>query len=404
MEHILNQTDLLKGLLGRFVNIMYVSDEELERMHDFIFCTKPIAEAIVDDKSEIYETLDYLRDLADENKLNTVTDLLKYFDEQIVLSDGIIKEEKSHLPSSSEEFLTHNFLIQKLHEELSKQTRFRFLENHYRDMLMPRLMRPSNIIHACGAHLQMLPNTDDIHFKYYYAAFARQKMVYPKLISLVKKLKGFFSIAIKKRVRKERIKVKELYRQIYHSIEKEQPIDNEQIKFMLSKIMLIAKYNNPDFRIKQLSFKERKIKSNKSECVSDFAISKKYYQYLSKKQWAVLKSPQGTSWNTTDNPGFSIDMDAIHDINIAAPDPYWTDISNNSMIYFPLSDQYCLRLSPGYDATSVSQETKIDFMHCTPEELDMVNKLALVSQPQVLISPIHGIKKRTEGQCCEMSY
>jgi hypothetical protein len=403
MEHILNQTDLLKVLLGRFVNLMYVNDEELERMHDFIFCTRPVSEAIMEDKSEIYETLDFLKDLAEDNNLTSVTDLLRYFDNQIELSDAIITEERNRLPLFNEEFMTHDFLVQKLHEELSKQARIQFLENHYINV-MPKFLRPVNILYGCGDRLQMLPNTDDIHFENYYKAFAPQRELYPKVISFLKKLKGFFSVAVKKRVRKERIKVKQLYRQIYDCIEKEQPIENEQMRLMLSKIMLIAKYNNPEFRTKQLTLKEGKGRSDNKESKSDFAVSKKYYQYLTQKQWTVLKSPQGSSWNTTDNPGFSIDMNAVTEMNQIVPDPYWTDVSTNSLIYFPLSDQYCLRLVPGNDSPVEPQETRIDFMHCTLEELNVVNKLSLASHPQVLISPLHGIKKRTEGQHCEMTY
>lgn len=430
MENILNQTILLKELLGRFVNILYLDDMELERMNDFIFSTQTDSDLIQEDTSELYDTLEFLRDLARDGSFTDVEQLLNYFNDQDASLDSMIQSELQliyHQHAGNNDISYRMFPIRsgvkrighpvagpvKSHEDILEDL-FRCLtsdpaadqlENHYAEINQIKKGRSKNVFRVCSLHTQILPNTDHIHFDHYYRSFAPSKKGFLRFISIIKRMKAWFSgLSLRRpfqvpsdilRKHKERIKVRKLYADIYDSIRKEEPIENEQLKLALSRIMLIAKFNNPLFKSQQLT--------NCNECKFDFRSRRRFYQFFSQKNWVVLKSPDGLSWNTTDNPGFSIDMnDVLTGCRPVSPDPYWKEISENSLIYFPLSDQYCLRLAPDDFQTAMSHESKINFEYSSEQELEVVNKLSLVSKPEVLISPLHGIRKRTEGMICEI--
>lgn len=430
MESILNQTLLLRELLSKFVSILYLDDVELERMHDFIFSTKADTDIMPVEGVELYDTLDFLRDLAQDGNYTTVEQLLAYFEDQDTRLDTMIKSvvqvvyrERATSGDMSYTFCSyrpgmkmigypmaapdksHEDIVEDLFQCLSSNEEVQGLESHYTEIDKIKKKPSKNPLRSCSLHAHILPNTDYVHFDHYYRSFAPQKKGYLRFVSVIKRIKAWFSdlrwekpLQIPSdivRKHRERIKVKKLYENIYSNIRKENPIENDQVKLDLSMIMLIAKFNNPLFRSQQLT------DSNEHEF--DFKSRPKFYQLLSRKNWVVLKSPEGLSWNTTENPGFSIDMDdVISGSRTVSPDPYWTEMSENSLIYFPLSDQYCLRLAPDNFPTVMMQGSKIDFEQSSEQELEVVNKLLLVSKPDVLISPHHGIKKRTEGMVCEI--
>jgi Protein of unknown function (DUF4238) len=429
MTSVLNQTDLLKKLLKKFVNILYIDDMELERMNDYIFSTGPGIRLAPDDDSELYDTLDFLRDLAFDGEFTTAEQLLNYFKEQEVIIDIKIEEEKQLLAqnppvaSSMSNFVnqftqsmklltcshehqgvTPKNVMHNLYQFVSSSADIQRLEGSYQEVRRSKLLLPMRVLRACSGNDDILPNSDHLHFENYYRSFTPSEKPYTRIISILKRIRDFFSVAARKRKGKESAKIQNLYKRIFQNIKKEQRIENDQVKMMLSRVMLIAKLNNPSFRARhQASTQNQNVKLHAEELDSVFMLNRKYYQFLNRKKWAILKSPAGLCWNTTDNPGFSIDMKTV-DSHLAdiVPDPYWSSMGDESVIYFPLSQEYCLRLAP----TSCQIEhhdnngSAIEFELSSEQELKVVNKLSIASKPDVVISPFDGIRKRVSTGIC----
>jgi hypothetical protein len=416
MEYTLNETLVLKELLGKFIRILYIDDAELERMHDFIFCTQSFDEVMPDDDSEIYDTLDFLRDLANENGFISAEELMSYFREQELVSDGFIESEEKLIPNDhtidlnfihdlyaesagvkligypgSQPVKCYEVIVDNLYQSLNKDSALEYIENSYEEISHIKTKRPHDLWRACGLHTQLLPNTDHIHFNHYYRAFATHEKSYVRVISLLKRFKACFSGLSWKnpfrlpsdiaRNHRERVKMEKMYKKIIQSVSEEQPIESNEVQTMLSKIMMIAKFNNPAFMAQHESSAKH--------------LYKQYCQFMKKKKWAVLKSPSGHGWQTTDNPGISIDVDMMtagyYD---TCADPYWKSVNERSVIYFPLSHEYCLRLTPEQNQSPNHHASYIGFEDSSEREFQVINKLAIASQPDVLISA-QGIKQRT---------
>lgn len=423
MEYILNETRVLKEVLGMFVKIVYVDDGELERMYDFIFCSQLVDNVMPEDDSEIYDTLDFLRDLVNENGFTSADELMYYFRDQEAVSDRFIEEEQKIIPHNQvmDLQLIHDFyaegpgvkllsyqtiepvkqyelIVDNLFHTLSKDLDLQCIEKSYREISLVKPNRPKDFWLACGLHTQLLPNTDHVHFDHYYRAFAPQEKVYVKVISLLKRFRTWFSglswknpfgvSSDMRRMHRQRLKMKDMYKKINQRVREEQPIQSEEVQRLLSRIMMISKLNNPDFMAQHQA--------------TSSLLYRRYYQFLKKKSWAVLKSPSGQSWRTTDNPGFSIDVDMMNEVDHDSfVDPYWKCVNERSVIYFPLSNEYCLRLTPEQQQLAHNQcNSYIGFEYSSEREFQVINKLAIASQPEVLISA-EGIKQRTPArQCC----
>lgn len=422
MEYTLNQTFVLKELLGKFVRILYVHDAELERMYDFIFCTQPLEMAMADDDSEIYDTLDFLRDLAHEKGLLSSEALMNYFREQELISDHMIGSEQKVIPT--DQVIDFNFIhqlysestavkligypasqpvkhyeavVDNLYQFLSRHADLDCIENSYQEISSIGRKRPKDLLRACSLHTQLLPNTDHVHFNCYYRAFATKEKPYVKVISMLKRFRTWFSgLSWKNPLRvpadmlrnhRQRLKVKTMYRTIRRSVREEQPIESEEVQTLLSRIMMIAKFNNPAFMAQHQA--------------TSAHLYRQYSQFLRKKKWAVLKSPSGHGWRTTDNPGISIDVDmmtaGLHD---TWADPFWKCVNERSVIYFPLSHDYCLRLTPDQEQSVPNHHGfYIGFEDSSEQEFQVINKLAIASEPDILISA-DGIKQRTAARPC----
>jgi hypothetical protein len=439
MEYILNQTHLLKTLLGKFVNIMYLTDEELEGMYDFIFCTAAVDEALPEDQSGIYDTLDFLRDVVDEYNYTTIEQLFDFFKEQEIVSDKILEQQKKLAPAmdldfdimhdlygynadvkrigyhTTETFKKHEVIVDSLYEYLRANIAVQCIESAYQKISKIGIKRPKDLLRACSVHVQILPNTDDVHFDNYYRAFTPHKKVHTGIISIIKKIKSLFSIFWKNPLKiptdmirdyRERSKVRSLYETVIRTVRKEQPIADGAVKRKLRKIMLMAKLNNPAFAAEHQFPTKQKEKMKRTDNKNDGIIYRKVYEFLEKKKWSVLKSPAGYCWSTTDNPGFSVDIDMLNSADHATmADPYWRRMNERSIVYFPLTHDYCLRMVPDSNLLQHNHHSSfIAFEQSTEQEFEVINKLAIVSQPDVLISS-EGIKQRTAApkKCFDMA-
>lgn len=78
------------------------------------------------------------------------------------------------------------------------------------------------------------------------------------------------------------------------------------------------------------------------------------------KKWKVLVSPIDSFFWTSDNPGFSIDLDSYENTKVMIPSKYLENFSSGSVHYYPLTKDYCLEFGPYMQGESTNLNLKSD--------------------------------------------
>jgi len=109
---------------------------------------------------------------------------------------------------------------------------------------------------------------------------------------------------------------------------------------------------------------------------------------LSLKKWVILKRLPGHFWLTSDNPGFMININELQDgFTQFVPRHSLLDIRSDSVLYYPLSKDYCLKLEPPVELREEDIENiPIDYIPPSEEELDFVNGVTVSTYKKVVIS------------------
>lgn len=106
------------------------------------------------------------------------------------------------------------------------------------------------------------------------------------------------------------------------------------------------------------------------------------------RKWTILTRPPGLSWMTSDNPGVMITVNATQmGPGRPLPDDLLEGIAPDTIIYYPFSKAYCLRIQPGeidYDQW-LWMNTAISFEPCSQQEWAVVNRLTVGTNTQVVI-------------------
>ncbi|SEL64179.1 Protein of unknown function [Chitinophaga rupis] len=196
------------------------------------------------------------------------------------------------------------------------------------------------------------------------------------------------------------------YQQLLNVMRNEEPISDRQIKAKLAEWLYYSKFRNTDL-VKIFLHGPESLRDwgfdpdDKSDSECDalqlnqqlMAIIRKVYETkLSLKKWVILKSPPGHSWLTSDNPGFSINLrEPGSNRQKSVPDPVLAtgNIRRDTVVYYPLSKEYCLRLQPYDTYDTPLDEVKhmpITFELSTEKELDVVNRLTYSTPYQLVIT------------------
>jgi hypothetical protein len=114
-----------------------------------------------------------------------------------------------------------------------------------------------------------------------------------------------------------------------------------------------------------------------------------FYEQFSYRDWTILKSPDGHSWLTTEDPGFSVDVADFTSLHQPLnPDPGLT-VKNTSVVYFQLSKDYCLRIQPKFDEEKEPNNIKhppITFKESSEAEFKTINSMTASTKGELLIS------------------
>ncbi len=113
-----------------------------------------------------------------------------------------------------------------------------------------------------------------------------------------------------------------------------------------------------------------------------------YTARLSLKKWVILKRCGDHYWMTSDNPGFMVNIGELKSgFTEFIPRHSLSDIQADSVMYYPLSKDYCLKLEPIVESREdAGENVPIDYVEPTEEELEFVNGITVSTYKKVLIT------------------
>lgn len=190
--------------------------------------------------------------------------------------------------------------------------------------------------------------------------------------------------------------ISSVYDNIVALIKQEKPIDDKTVKEELVEWLFYSKMHTAEAEslrsaieelnditpLKHVGFpgeEKDKIKHQKAS----------YRLMLAQKQWKILKSPPGHTWLASDNPGFGINLGDLYNrpADLVA-DGTLTEIRADTIIYYPISSEYCLRIQPftgDKKRRKSGNKATIEFEQSTIEELEAVNGLTFSTKKVMVV-------------------
>lgn len=107
------------------------------------------------------------------------------------------------------------------------------------------------------------------------------------------------------------------------------------------------------------------------------------------KRWTVYKSPKNKYWWTSDNPGYSLNIDKAEAGELLVPDPYCELSGAGNVVFYPLSKFYCLSIhayDSGEDTSLNLFNTDLIYKQASDSLCKMINFYTLISQARLIIS------------------
>jgi hypothetical protein len=142
-----------------------------------------------------------------------------------------------------------------------------------------------------------------------------------------------------------------------------------------------------DFESKELREEHLQIFSNRDLFKKVLSY---YHDNLIYKKWKILISPEEYSWITSDNPGFCFNLSEYkRDTKNYKPNPLWTNIIGDTLLYFPLTKRFCLKIEPYQQNDDVKlnfENDKTTFEHSNVQEYNLINGWTTMTANNILIS------------------
>ena len=192
--------------------------------------------------------------------------------------------------------------------------------------------------------------------------------------------------------------IAKVYDNIVAHVAQEQPIDDETVKEELVEWLFYSKMHGAEaesLRSAIECFNDAKqfkpiVCVQKGKDLDQINLRKACYKsMLAQKQWKILKSPPGHTWLASDNPGFGINLgDLYNRPTEMVADGTLIDIRADTIIYYPISSEYCLRIQPFTGDKKRRKTTNlaaIEFEQSTIEELKVVNGLTFSTKKVMVV-------------------
>jgi len=426
---------ILKKILGTLVDDLKMTEEELLRTYEYLFGKRLVMPMFKD--KELFEAVEYLKEIIGENNISGVDGLVHYYDKMKKQFRDSLDEIYEELQQNSAgtcmyyngegDFVLNYEQPTPFHPDgyIPGQALDVFLwENsfdQYIDLMGEALM--DDIIMSVKTVIAERKITES-HCSYMQGSFSRATA-----LTLSSTAGTYFSHFSKNHgendwtligehpsentlvVSKDTIQqllfnadvgdIRSAYKEVLSLIGHEKPISGRSFKETLtnwlyySKMVSIAldtscvehSHNNSLIDVKQMLI----------------IAGDNFRNKLSSKKWVILKSPADCGWLTSDNPGFSVNLgDLGKGIDKAAVDPSLSQIRDDSVIYYPLSSDYCLRVQPVTSETDSNVRAvniPVEFENCSQKELFIVNGLTVSTRKKVVVAKEAKVLEPFETLC-----
>lgn len=197
--------------------------------------------------------------------------------------------------------------------------------------------------------------------------------------------------------------VENSYNSIVEQLNLEVAITERKFKTWVFQWVLYSKLRSPSWReflkfsteqgmgrkVEEREVREKHLQFFAKDEILDFFINY-YYESTNLKKWRILISPDNYSWLTSDNPGFCINSQEFKaDPTAYFPNALWTNLQNDTILYFPLTSHYCLEICPyksGDDPTKNFANDTIDYERCSFSTAQLINNWTVLTANNLVIS------------------
>lgn len=199
-------------------------------------------------------------------------------------------------------------------------------------------------------------------------------------------------------------KIENRYNSIIDRISNRTPFADSDFKVLIFQWVFYSKLRSPLWRThlqllldkKGLRFEldSKEIREEHMQFFSNSKILESFIEYyndsLIAKKWRILISPDNYDWITSDNPGFAVaTKEFAANPSGYIPNPLWTDIEHNTILYFPLTKNYCLEICPYNQDDDVKinfGNDYIDFNDSKIETVKLINNWSVLTAGNIIIS------------------
>ncbi len=199
-------------------------------------------------------------------------------------------------------------------------------------------------------------------------------------------------------------KIENGYNSLIEQITKQTPILDNESKFSTfqwifysklrspvwrSHLQFLLKVNGKEYNINSKEIREEHMQFFSNPDILDSLIEY-YNDFLIAKKWRILISNENYSWITSDNPGFSIaTKEFAKNPYEYIPNPLWTGINHDTVLYFPLTKKYCLEICP-YNQDDDTKRNfgndSIEFDNSKIDTVKLINNWTVLSANGLVIS------------------
>lgn len=392
------QTELLKQILNQLQDNLLIEEEQLEALYNHLFDPDGINVRIEDE--QLKESIKFLKHLMQVDQLTTLEQVLAYFEEEkSAMADYAATIAKTYDNGNTWENLSKSIFLTYSLQVVDPDVRLAVEE------YLTRNKEEFSIPMAMGSYAKPIKRylnqfTDHIEGNMIFILHgAMHREIEARKVSDVywkfDQVNHIYPLCNYRKPLLDQV-ITTNYDELLGKISSEVPLYDMSIKVGLTTLFLCTKINckNP-FNI-DLSIPISK-KTEHAKYLFDYdvirsCLEKFYSETLADKKWAILKSPTGYSWLTSDNPGFVIERNE-NGIGYIESEHIWDRLrSRNARFYYPLSKDYCLRIGSDKNHDMTDEESYIDFEQSSKEEWFEVNsstfqtskEMVIASEPNIL--------------------
>lgn len=439
------QETLLRKVLGQLVTSYTVTAEELSATHAYLFGDATVAPFFTD--TELFETVEYLRDLALTLEVKTLEELADYYDHKKAKLRSYVEEKTVVAPVNAalnEAVMGGDFKIHVSDGMFATAAAFDMLNsqintvslNYWESVSkkMTYFFQPLSLpsfgetdVHAVvkkyvkelivsgrqrSAHRDLAADVSlPLSMRHYVEQFASQdnqvcfiqlKTAWENtgLQQWMSECRDLYSSetfdSIWGNTSARRMPD---YTAIIEVLKQEKPIEDISFKMLLTEWLVYSKmvvsHSGWHDTVQPAAKVSYSAVNNffGNGCVRVYGymrewVKRLYTARLSHKKWVILKRRENHFWMTSDNPGFVINMKELKSgFTEFIPRHSLSDIQADSLMYYPLSKDYCLRLEPIVESREEEDDNvPIDYEEPSEEELEFVNGITVSTYKKVLIT------------------